>query len=398
MAIDAELRQLILSAMQQTIADAEKNSKPAEETTPTEVNFSEPNQSKGGNSSEVATPEEKEKVSAEPLSAGVGAEGVSQEPVKDVSEYDSFRAVVENALNNADFFAKYDSKRIIDEIQVTPQPFENLHSDPLNITTCGVSHKIQRYERKIDIPKLPICDKPKDQAKALRKMSVYLLQELNEMFGGLERITNFAIISDVIIVNSVSFEPILPMECVESLPFDIRDGVMSGKLAWLFDFDHLKRLKNLTSLCFDSADFVFKKVRTDLDMDINFEPSNLFSMFKHLNILQVGETIVRRSELDKYGDIFKKAKRTAEIVDKICSLDWSVSHKMWGKTKSFYMDKDRAMFWKLAATPVVIVGGAVTLGVDAISTVKAGTSLAGKVAKGIKSGVIDIKNVLSEKI
>lgn len=128
-------------------------------------------------------------------------------------------------------------------------------------------------------------DSFEDSVKNFRKISTYIVRDIQKMFGSLNRITDLAVVSDILIFNGVSYEPVLPENYINHLPIDIQYAVREGQFAWLFDFAVLKSMPNLTNLMFDNTDFLFKKVRIDLTARRDFEPKHLFIYFKKLTNL-----------------------------------------------------------------------------------------------------------------
>ncbi len=273
----------------------------------------------------------------------------------------------------------YNSPEILKEQQdsyrkvfSTEQPFERVSSEPCTASFCGGPFKYQRFEESVDFgEKFVPGESFEDSVKNFRKISTYIVRDIEKMFGSLNRITDVAVVSDILIFNGVSYEPLLPDSYINHLPIDIQYAVKEGQFAWVFDFAALRSMPNLTNLMFDNTDFLFRKVRIDLTERRNFEPKHLFIYFKKLTNLQVGQYTFTRNSQDNYDDIFHKARRTTEIADIVDSWAVNFTKNRWIGVRDFYNNPKNRGIYKA-------VGSALRVGVALGTSVGTGTFKTGR--------------------
>lgn len=310
--------------------------------------------------------------------------------------------MAKTVVNETEFFNKPDTKQLQKDVKDVvfhmEQPFERIVSEPYQGVFNGQTFNIQRYQNQVNFGNdLVLSDNFEDNAKNLRSISQFIVQDISRMFGGLDRITDFAIISDILIFNSVSYEPILPESYIASLPIDIQNSVRAGCLAWLFDFYELRNMPNLVNLLFDNKDFVFKKVRVDLELKRSFEPSDLFKICKSLLTLQLGELVVTRDDayMGVNSEVFTRQRRSTELADTVDKWFVRTSKNSWLGIKDYYRNSDSRLGWKLA-------GSALRVGVAATSSIgmlgfKAARNTP-KMVSAVKSGLSAVVSALREDI
>jgi hypothetical protein len=273
----------------------------------------------------------------------------------------------------------------------TDQPFERVSSEPCTSSFCGRPFKYQRFEESVDFGEVfKPGDSLEDSVNNFRKISTYIVRDIEKMFGSLNRITDVAVVSDILIFNGVSYEPKLPDIYINHLPIDIQYAVREGQFAWVFDFAVLKSMPNLTNLMFDNTDFLFRKVRIDLTERRNFEPKHFFIYFKKLTNLQVGQYTFTRNSQDSHDDIFHKARRATEIADAVDSWAVNLTKNRWISVRNFYNNPKNRGAWKLG-------GSALQVGVALATSVGTGTFKTGRFLLKHGTGLLgSINDVLKE--
>lgn len=269
----------------------------------------------------------------------------------------------------------------------TKQTFENIPDEVNTVSFGGANnpHNISytRYEKPLEIPEEVFIDSSGDLESTLGSFNSvleYVMKEVERVYGGRDRITDIAVFSDIVIINKVSFEPLLKDSLIQSLPYDLQYSVRNGCFAYLFDFSYLRQYKNLVNFSVDSVDFLYSKVRIDLGKNNDFEPKDMFSICSKLNILRVGEYVITRQDRNAYGEIFAVSRRSTEIADKLEDLGFKSMKSTWGCARDIFLDKNSRLLWK--SLKLAVVAGtattltAATVGFKATRTIaKAGKSL-----------------------
>lgn len=147
------------------------------------------------------------------------------------------------------------------------------------------------------------------------RLSECILNDIYTMVGGANRITDLMVLSGLIIVNGVSYEPILPESYMKHIPIADRTAVMSGYFANFINYKCLRDMKNLTNLSFDTRDFVYGTVRKHLGYGNSFEPKDLFIVCKSLMNLQIGEVQITRATRNDFDNLFHVQKRSSQLAD-----------------------------------------------------------------------------------
>lgn len=270
------------------------------------------------------------------------------------------------------------------------QGFEHLTFDECTSEFCGQPFKYERYDQPVQFGRRferGLSDE--DTAKNYTDLCEEICSDIENKFGGWDRVTDLAVVSNLLIINSVSYEPILPQGYADSLPFDLRNNVNGGQFAWLFNFGLLRKMTRLTNLKFDSADFVYCKVRKDLHLVNGFSCKSFFKVCKNLRNLQIGQTVVTSANPTAEEDLFKKASRAEELYQKCCDNTWTFTKNRWSSVRDVFLDTDRSglsKIWGVTWRGAVAAGGtAATLGVK-------GAGLLGKIGRGIGNIASAIKD------
>lgn len=189
----------------------------------------------------------------------------------------------------------------------------------------------------------------------LRAVSNLLLKEFQMLFGSLDRITEFIVMDEMLIVNGVGFTPKLSQDDIDLLPYDIQDSIADGRLAMLFDFDNLKLFNNLTKLAFNDPSFVYDKVRNDMctKQRRGFSQRDFFELIPSLGYCQIGDSIMTEDDFvnNKLGRQFDNQERRYEIYDKISAKSGDWFNTGFKGLRTTWIDPSRKLWWKAAATP-----------------------------------------------
>lgn len=228
------------------------------------------------------------------------------------------------------------------------QPFEKITFTPCTSTYNGQSFNYQRYEEPVRYSrKFEICATDEDTAKSYVSFVEEVTKDIEKKFGGFKHINSMAVIDSIIIFNGISYEPLLPEEYTANLPFDIRNAVLDGKFAWLFDFSSLKKMTALTDLKFDSADFVFSKVRKDMHLFGEFNVSKFFKACPSLQRIEIGDDCVTAQDTRAVDAKFHKSSRAEEIYNKCYEFGFGRMKAGWSSIGNVYRDPDRGMLSKV---------------------------------------------------
>lgn len=223
-------------------------------------------------------------------------------------------------LKEREFFkrgmSEEERKVINDDVMNKTQPFEKLTMDKCSASFFSNSFEYMCYNQKksYDIRFSEDSDVTSISNNML-KLSECILNDIYTMVGGAGRITDLMVVSGLIIVNGVSYEPILPESYMKYIPIADRTAVMSGYFANFINYKCLRDMKNLTNLSFDTKDFVYSTVRKHLGYGSAFEPKDLFAVCKSLMNLQIGEIQITRATRNDFDDLFHIQRRSSQIAD-----------------------------------------------------------------------------------
>lgn len=240
-------------------------------------------------------------------------------------------------------------QEVRDEVFSTRQGFEDIPTEQNTITFCGSPFKYTRYEKPLEVPEDLVVNQGaslEDSLSSFREILDYVMFEIERIYGGFDRITDLAVVSGIVIINGVSFEPMLKDNLIMSLPVDLQYSVRNGCFAYMLDYWYLREFKNLANLKVDDVDFLFSKIRVDLDKGRNFEPKDLFNICKKLNTLQVGEYVITRKNVDVCDDVFHRVRKSTEIADKLESLGFAGTKASWGCVRDIFMNNESKKLWK----------------------------------------------------
>ena len=288
------------------------------------------------------------------------------------------------------------SEEVRNQVFSTKQAFESIPEEVNTMSFCGTNVKYTRYEKPLEIPEevaLNTDGSLEDSLNSYNTVLEYIMTEVEKIYGGRDRITDIAVISDIIIINRVSFEPLLKDRLINSLPYDLQYAVRNGCFAYLFDFSYLYRYKNLVNFKVDSVDFLYQKVRIDLGKGKDFEPKDMFSVCRKLNTLQVGDYVITRHNVNEHRDVFKTVKRRTEIADKIEEFGWNSTKKTWGCARDIFLDSKSRLVWK--TIKLAFVGSVATVTTVGTAGFKL-ARVAGKAGGAIKKGIRDFADALRE--
>lgn len=261
-----------------------------------------------------------------------------------------------SSMNSEDMSKRVDHNREKYKSKEIPEDFQS-SSDTVNFNGTDIHYK--PYTRGMNLG-LSLDDFDSEDLSSvnmrnLRSVSHLIMKEFEMLFGSLDRITEFIVMDEMLIVNGVGFTPKLSQEDIDFLPYDIQDSVADGRLAMLFDFDNLKYLKNLTKLGFNDPSFVYDKVRNDMctKQKRGFSQRDFFELIPSLGYCQIGDEVMTEADFmnNKTGRDFENQKRRYEIYDKISSKACAWTRGGARGLRDTWLDPTRKLWWKAASTP-----------------------------------------------
>lgn len=272
------------------------------------------------------------------------------------------------------------------------QPFEKITFTPCTSTYNGQSFSYQRYEEPVRYSrKFEICATDEDTAKSYVAFMEEVTKDIEKKFGSFKHINSMAVIDSIIIFNGISYEPLLPEEYTANLPFDIRNAVLDGKFAWLFDFGSLKKMTALTDMKFDSADFVFSKVRKDMHLFGEFNISKFFKTCPSLQRIEIGDDCVTAQDTRAVDAKFHKSSRAEEIYNKCYEFGFGRMKAGWSSIGNVYRDPDRG---KLSKVWGITWRGVGTVAAAAGTCAVKGGGLLAKLGKNVMNFTSSLKDNL----
>lgn len=272
------------------------------------------------------------------------------------------------------------------------QPFEKITFTPCTSTYNGQSFSYQRYEEPVRYSrKFEICATDEDTAKSYVAFMEEVTKDIEKKFGGFKHINSMAVVDSIIIFNGISYEPLLPEEYTANLPFDIRNAVLDGKFAWLFDFGSLKKMTALTDMKFDSADFVFSKVRKDMHLFGEFNISKFFKTCPSLQRIEIGDDCVTAQDTRAVDAKFHKSSRAEEIYNKCYEFGFGRMKAGWSSIGNVYRDPDRG---KLSKVWGITWRGVGTVAAAAGTGAVKGGGLLAKLGKNVMNFTSSLKDNL----
>lgn len=304
-------------------------------------------------------------------------------------------------IKEREFFSKNTNKADRDmtynKVMNNTQPFENLtlKKHTANFFSTPFEYLSYSDKKSFDI-NFSDDNTLESVAGNLVNLSRAILDDIYTMVGGAGRITTLMIMSGVIIINGVSYEPILPEEYVQYIPIADRNSILSGYFADYINYNCLRDMKNLVSLSFDSKDFVYGTVRKHLGYNAYFEPKEFFNICKSLMNLQIGEIQITRATKDDFDDVFHIERRSSQIADWCTErLDAGFSYGV-SSIKDFWSSRGEHKFlgnaWGLAwRSGLTLAVGAGDLG---LRTGRGAVKLAGKIKNGVNTLIDAMKEDL----
>lgn len=313
----------------------------------------------------------------------------TDEVMQRVLEMDNFNNEVNSKTGGTKSYEEYTLspemqqayQRAYQQAHSQKQSWEDVPSAPNTGEFCGNSFQYQSYTQdKTFNNRFNRGVSDEDSARSYIDICQELTSDVENMFKGFENITDLAVVSDILIFNGVAYQPVLPRDYLEYLPYDIRNEVSSGCFAWLFDFSVLRKMKSLTRLKFDSSDFVYSKVRTDLHIVFDFAPAHIFKACPALQVLQIGNTVITAQDFRSHDNLFHRQKRSEEIYNACVDKGWSATKYCWNSVKNVYRDPNRGALGKIwgitwRGVGVTVTGGATLAGKLGGLAVKAGKGI-----------------------
>ena len=183
-------------------------------------------------------------------------------------------------------------------------------------------------------------------------------EDVEKRYGGWTNISSLKVSSEILYLNNSKYTMEVDEETLSQLNWDLRNNIKHGYYAWIFNYAALKKMKNLGTLEFDSADFVYSKVRGDLGIIFDFSPASLFGVCKSLRTLKIGGETITSVDKDGYPDIFKKQSRVSEKMEWLGSYTDKWRKFQWDNVKSAYNNPEtsgvRKFFGTLGAVALAV--------------------------------------------
>ena len=127
--------------------------------------------------------------------------------------------------------------------------------------------------------------------------SKQLLNTIAKAFGGLDRINDFAIVSDgILVINGVQFKPKFPDDMIQSMPVDVRNNVLDGKLADIFYLPHIYKFPNLATIDIENQEVASYRLRPELGIK-DSRSFNKFGGFKLNKLPMLSSFVVLGKEI-----------------------------------------------------------------------------------------------------
>ena len=268
------------------------------------------------------------------------------------------------------------------------QPFEAVNPAPLTASFFGKAFNYTNYEEPLTYDLTIDTTSNTSSAQSYNLLCEKVMSDIEKMIGGYSRVTNLAIISNKVVLNGVAYAPKVPENLVNSLPYDIKNNVMSGQFAWLFDFKKLRSMKNLTHLKFDDSNFVYMKVRKDLGVVFDFTPSYFFKLCKNLYYLEINGNQITAKSKSVADSMFHKESRSENFYNWCVDAGFTRTKKTWGSIVDVYSDPDRSNLskvWGIAWRSAVMT----TVGTATVATKTSGLLV--KAGKGVANFINIIK-------
>lgn len=188
-----------------------------------------------------------------------------------------------------------------------PESFGNSHSSENDVNTASSSPNQRTaynnvYDAPADIEVNPfaIWKSRESVLSGLNNINItskQLLNTISKGFGGLERINHFAIVSDgILVINGVQFKPKFPDDMIQSMPVDVRNNVLDGKLADIFYLPHIYKFPNLATIDIENQEVASYRLRPELGIK-DSRAFNKFGGFKLNKLPMLSSFVVLGKEI-----------------------------------------------------------------------------------------------------
>lgn len=229
-----------------------------------------------------------------------------------------------------------------------------------------------------------------DDITSLSQFSDIITKDIISKFGGYDRITSMKVVGGSIVVNGYYYRSKIKDMYTENIPYDVVKDINSGNISKLFNYSTLYKMKNLTSLVFDSESFVYEYVSNSLGFGNSIAVDKFFDTFPRLQSLKIGrETFTRTDYKEKIkgNDLFYKPRVTTRIADVTENFLTSSRKWSWSRAKGTFTNKNYGLLHR-AFSGTAYTAVAATTGVAGAAskltrkTLKKGASI---LKKGIKN-------------
>lgn len=226
------------------------------------------------------------------------------------------------------------------------------------------------YTKQLEIPqnRNPFSNYKGDGAVStlnqLKDISKFILQDINNMVGSLDRIASVRITDKgILIINDTAYQPSFDKSFIDTLPFAIQGKVESGCVEDLFDLSKVYQFKNLQSFILDSYTLAQGRARRELGLKPHQRYNVLFKVFKQLQYINVGGVEYRGFNPDEVVNDQKDVLQGYGFKDRMKRLLPDLVAPKPAKTESrmndFWESKQmklltNAFGWTLATTGVYL--------------------------------------------
>ena len=210
------------------------------------------------------------------------------------------------------------------------------------------------------------------------EISNLIIKQIREVVGGLHRVFEFELHEGIIIVNGEILD--ITIENVEGMsnPLILRH-ITNGTIGELFNFNYLKKFKNLNQLILSNFEYIHK-----LQIDIGTKSwSGVFKRFPSLHIISINGHIINRIHgNDVQSEDYKKDKRASDksknYVEGACKRNKRLTPTKAGLISNFYKNKRIPKAVKVIATGGTVASTALIgayLGVVAVPLIVFGMAI-----------------------
>lgn len=281
--------------------------------------------------------------------------------------------------------------------------------------TCVVNGKPMEFTRVMQLPDwemdLKECLSNDDRAYNFDQIRIKITQSLYDYYGGFTRFNNIVVSGYQLIINGSCYMPKLSKAVIEKFPFDTIEYIRNGCIAPFLDWGYLRKMKNLSVLSIDDADFVSNYIIPDLGVKRDFTPLDLFVVCKSLNTLEIGgEVITYPFDGDEAPeDVKKSARRVKEdaeyssrmdrvynaYTDKVCGTVGNVRKWTVGNLVNYANNRNNKNIFMYTGGIIARTAVSAVVGTGELTTRAAGGIVHG-IARVIKGAVSSVHNGDSE--